>query len=669
MINLILAFKEVLPFLRRHRNVWAISILMLVVGCGKYASEVNETLEEAKGNRQQLEEVIRHYEQEGDAEKLDAALFLIANMKDRTTITNRSNLPYLEIIDSVASLRALGNGAFMSNSPELSDKWDSITRSFGVPQIRPMDEDMDVEHIKSTYLISHIDQMFRVWREAPWYEKVAFEDFCEYILPYRVGDEKLELWGEQLYKEWTPKIKEENLDSIRKIAQYINDANSYRMSHMRMFWSYPYDFSASEFERIRTGSCKDGVNYTAQVLRALGIPTVVDFVPTWAGASNGHEWNAIFLEDGELLPFDAINRGLKIDLSWRKIGKVYRKTFSHQEVKMDDVFEREVPNELRSPFVKDVTDQYVKTGDVSIPMPDAEGFRYAIISTYSGFDWEPQCWGTIKNKRAIFNKLGVNNLYAVFLYDDGQYIRKSDPFLLDSVGHIAFFKPNYTKHQDMRLERKYPLTPFMEGIMSLVVGNKIQGSNKRDFQDSTTLFTITETPRKMESVVVDDDEAYRYVRMWIPRGGRGDMAELEFYGLSPDGRDTVKLTGDVIGDPKVNIAESKYYGRPFDGDLLTYFLRARGMEPWVGLDLKRKERIVKVRYCPRSDTNFIEVGDVYELFLWGHRGWESQGEIKASDQYLEYKNMPSEGLFILVNKNKGVEHKIFTYRGGQQIWL
>src|SRR5690606_31134753 len=341
----------------------------------------------------------------------------------------------------------------------------------------------------------HIDQVFKVWRGSPWKASVDFNDFCEYILPYRIGTESLEPWAERLYAEWLPKIKEEGLDSIYTIARYINDFNSYQTSHMRMLWSYPYDFNSSEFELIRTGSCKHGVYYTAQVLRSVGIPTVVDYTPKWAGSGNGHEWNAIFLEDGSLHPFDAIHRGLKIDLSWRKIAKVYRKTFAGQKIKIDKKHEHEIPKALRRNFDKDVTGQYVHTKDIIVPIEDLKGFKYAIISTYHGFDWVPQCWGYIENGKAKFDNMGVDNLYAVFVYnDDGQYIRKSEPFLLDSTGNLLFFDPDFTKLQDMRLERKYPLTPFMEGIMSFVVGNKIQGGNTRNFQDSTTLFTIEETP-------------------------------------------------------------------------------------------------------------------------------------------------------------------------------
>lgn len=35
-------------------------------------------------------------------------------------------------------------------------------------------------------------------------EMLNFEDFCEYILPYRVGDEPLSLWRKELYDKYNP---------------------------------------------------------------------------------------------------------------------------------------------------------------------------------------------------------------------------------------------------------------------------------------------------------------------------------------------------------------------------------------------------------------------------------------------------------------------------------
>lgn len=41
----------------------------------------------------------------------------------------------------------------------------------------------------------------------------GIDDFCEYILPYRVGDEPLEKWREAVYQKYNPM-----LDSLRATA-------------------------------------------------------------------------------------------------------------------------------------------------------------------------------------------------------------------------------------------------------------------------------------------------------------------------------------------------------------------------------------------------------------------------------------------------------------------
>lgn len=629
--------------------------------------KIDISLNSSGQNRGELENVIKHYNKEGDKEKVQAAIFLISNMANKLSITNRSNQPYLEVFDFIDSLWKGGNAQIMDNKHNVQAKWDSLIYIYGMPKIQKIDNQYDINIIKSEYLISHIDHAFRMWRGNKWSKKIDFDGFCEYILPYKVGSESNELWSIKLYNKWIKDIKQKNLDSIFNIAKYVNDQNSFKMSHSGIFWSYPYDFNSSEFERIRLGSCKNGVHYTAQSLRALGIPTAIDFTRKWAGSNNGHEWNVIFLEDAKQFPFDALNKGLKIDLSWRKIAKVFRKTYKNQPLLLDSIHLNEIPSDLLDSNSIDVTRNYVKTQSISARIGNKEKNKYAIISTYNGFDWEPQAWSEISNGHVSFRDMGVNNLYSIFLFDGIEFTRKTEPFFLNNLGNIEYFKPSKEK-ENIRLERKAQLTPFMKGIMSFVIGNKFQGANTVNFQDSITLFTIHNMPEKIESVVIKQRNKFRYVRMWIPPRGRGDIAELEFYGLSKN-RDTVKLNGKVIGDPSIDITKNRFYNYPFDNDLQTYFLKPKGREPWVGLDFGSPQQIVKIRYCPRSDTNFIEVGNEYELFHWNKGRWISLHRQVSKDQFIKFDSVPCNSLFILKNIDKGKEHKVFTYRMGKQIWM
>lgn len=56
----------------------------------------------------------------------------------------------------------------------------------------------DSHVITASYLIRNIDHAFGMWEKQPWGKYIKFEDFCEYILPYRVAFEPLSEWERDL---------------------------------------------------------------------------------------------------------------------------------------------------------------------------------------------------------------------------------------------------------------------------------------------------------------------------------------------------------------------------------------------------------------------------------------------------------------------------------------
>jgi hypothetical protein len=201
-----------------------------------------------------------------------------------------------------------------------------------------------------------------------------------------------------------------------------------------------------------------------------------------------------------------------------------------------------------------------------------------------------------------------------------------------------------------------------------MVKGRFQGANRRDFKDSVTLYAITATPQKIETVNLSNASKFRYVRFYSALPGKGDVAELEFYGGAKKS-DTLKLEGRPTGFPEVLHSIGTPYQKAFDGDIDTYFsaFYANSVN-WAGLDLGKPKRITKIKYCPRSDTNFIVPGDRYELCYWKKDQWISMGEQTTKDAFLKYENVPSDGLYLLHNLSRGKEERIFTYEGGKQVF-
>ena len=64
---------------------------------------------------------------------------------------------------------------------------------------------------------------------------------------------------------------------------------------------------------------------------------------------------------------------------------------------------------------------------------------------------------------------------------------------------------------------------------------------------------------------------------------------------------------------------------------------------------------------PRNDGNCVEVGDIYQLLVYDKGRWNTLAWIRAKDTKLVLKNIPSGGLYLLRDRTKGKEERIFTY--------
>jgi hypothetical protein len=253
-------------------------------------------------------------------------------------------------------------------------------------------------------------------------------------------------------------------------------------------------------------------------------------------------------------------------------------------------------------------------------------------------------------------------------YEDGALNSACDPFILNEKGELVFILPQEDKTQSMHLLRKYPLRKSIQAYHDGVVGCFFQGANRSDFKDSVILHTITVSPEHIISANISNPKKFRYVRFKSPLSFKGDIAEVEFYGGNKSS-DTIKLTGVVMGYPEVPKTFGTVYQNALDGNIDTYFHGYWSSKLWwAGLDLGSPKVITKIKYCPRSDTNFIVEGDRYELCYWNRDEWVSMGEQVAVKPLMEYKNVPSGGLYILHNLSRGKEERIFTWKEGKQVF-
>lgn len=211
----------------------------------------------------------------------------------------------------------------------------------------------DAQVISADFLIHHIDAAF-LTRNYPWTDSVSFEDFCEYVLPYRVEFEPFENWMEiyaQNLQRYTDSLNGINANDSMVCAFFnqnlLHPETDYSIAYQTIFDLYP----SKLFDMMTTwsiGRCKELTEFSHYVLRSVGLPIRWDATPNWGNRFNGHSWSTIKM-NGKLYPFQLkdpqVEIGKHIRRDVNKISKVYRHMYSiqNESLCMRDIKEKIPP--------------------------------------------------------------------------------------------------------------------------------------------------------------------------------------------------------------------------------------------------------------------------------------------------------------------------------------
>lgn len=420
----------------------------------------------------------------------------------------------------------------------------------------------------------------------------------------------------------------------------------------------------------RRGACRQLTTLQALLMRAAGLPVTIDR-SIWANRSQGHSWNVLLQGNNKFLPFDALNcDSLKFSY---KPAKIFRKTYSYNVEQYRNIREEDVPASFLIFDEKDVTSEYVNAYDIIAPISYMTNLhkkkKQGVICVFDNKCWRPVYWGNIKDGKFYFSMMASDVVYIGAFYENGNIIPATEPFLLQTDGNIRFFRPDKSKLISLRLERKYPLFKRIEDHAWGLRRTNAEASNNAEFKDSTLFFSIYDIPFNVTDSFVNNQGKYKYVRFNSSIIRNANYAEVEFYGRESTYTTEKKLNGKIIGYPPVSKDDEHPYTHAMDNNLETWFEKPKDSIGWVGLDLDKKYYITRIRFTPRSDTNFIIQGDKYELLYLDSQVWESVG-IKVAEQYnyIDFAKVPSETLYLLRNHTRGKEERIFTYENGKQVW-
>lgn len=382
-------------------------------------------MEKAGDNRQELEKVLRHYQQSpADSLKYKAACFLIENMP-------YYSYPVGEQLDNYKTYFNWLRHYRKKTPQQLSD---SIRQLFG--PIGELEKKQDIHEIDSAYLCHNIEWAFKVWQEQPWGKHISFATFCEYLLPYRIEDEPLKYWREEYYNKFDSLLLPlKNSNSLDKenpvaVANYLIQKLPHKYHRYTGIFPYSFGHVGPEHVQYLTGSCREVTDFAVYLFRALGIPCAIDFIPVRGNVNASHLWVVCWDKYGKEYMTDFPRELWPTEKNWwyehDDSPKVYRTTFSLNRTLAEETSYdgEEIYPFWSLPKFTDITHVYGRhyLEQVRIPVsrlyntPTKGKIAYLCLSYRKR--WIPVDRTVYKRGQLIFNKLRKGSVMRIATYEN-----------------------------------------------------------------------------------------------------------------------------------------------------------------------------------------------------------------------------------------------------------
>ena len=239
-----------------------------------------------------------HYR--GDSLKQKVVSFLMDNIKYHASVKGRLLDEYYDKLTGIEE---------RFSYPECLDIIYSLADSTRILGDADYKRVPDIECVSMEYLVENIDHAFNRWKDGHFARHLSFEQFCEYLLPYKLTNENVESWREELYGKYRSCMESiYNIDDKKWSAYWGASQVNDRIKQEKIFiHSIPYignvNLPVRVLKNLRMGECSDYTYKTAYIMRACGIPVAIDFTPQWPTRPHSHQWNVVLDNSGKNIPF------------------------------------------------------------------------------------------------------------------------------------------------------------------------------------------------------------------------------------------------------------------------------------------------------------------------------------------------------------------------------
>ena len=402
-------------------------------------------ISKAGENKLELEEAITYFKNTADPLKLEAVYFLIANMD----IHYSSDYHWLDSLGKKENFSEFSYPNFNAATKAIETNLSICT----------LEEDIypDLEYVKADFLIQNIENAFKVWKSST-YREISFNDFCEYILPYRTTFEPLQDWRNTYSNRygWVG-------DSLKTLP--LTKVLSYMGAEYDSWFLLTYGkenridplprLGAQQLLFRKKGNCEDIAALQVFALRSQGIPVSYDIIPSWGTATGTHFGNTAFDLKMKPIRFD-VTRTPVVNPEQAEPAKVIRLTYSKQKEVLAS-FEKE--EDIPSGFMQDknyidITNEYWETKTLNctlFPAPKKPKITY--VCTVRGGEWQPVWWGRTQDSIVTFSKMPKGIAYLPVYYQDGEIIPAGYPKVMGYNNELVL-KPDTVKTRSIVIKEQ-----------------------------------------------------------------------------------------------------------------------------------------------------------------------------------------------------------------------
>lgn len=406
-------------------------------------------------------------------------LFLIISNNSISKL--RNNTRAQKEFTGTDSLKTLSLGYLLENA---ADKYTACIKGIKKP---------DLLFVKKDYLTNNIDRAIYHSKKRLANKEFTADQFLHYVLPYRIGYERLENWRQiavdscmDCYND-TLIIHAGNINNkIRKGFQYGGKSRENR--------------TLSDMLNHKNGYCYEMSDMAAFVMRANGLPVAVDFAK-WSGTPGNHQWNSLITKTRNY-PFMGLESNPSEETTekefrgeFKNAAKYYRKTF----LKYDKKYKRFNPKKIinRINYI-DVTAEYCPDCKDLIVNFKEYNYREEVffLCVYDNNRWIPVDFAYSEKGVLRFKDVCPNNVFTLKQKKGKKLKYFKSPFTFDKSGNVSFV--NTDKSLKTNLKLRYDNSYYRE-----------LGKNEKELGITRTSAVLDSMKRFNFTAVVNDTIDYR----------------------------------------------------------------------------------------------------------------------------------------------------------------